>query len=269
MEYVVRRKDYDYVQASVAGYSPVYGKFSDFFGELKGYLNRHGYVYNLEYRDHTLFIEKYDSMYGFLYTDSYVLDGLLESDARFMEGLNDLLNLYDTRKDELKKSIKNIRDKRRIDDIVCGSARKILEEYCDNGSFTMPSDPMILESVYELYKNNSPEIFRYNTCTMEGDSYSAPTVKLRTPKIKTLNALTGIAGVTSAGLAVATFSSGSFVTFAGCLAGIATFCVADRKSKKVSSDILMEKAKEITAILEEKCHGNGEDVKVYLKSETE
>lgn len=87
MEYVVRRKDYDYVQASVEGYFPVYGKFSDFFEELKEYLNRDGYVNNLEFKDHTLFIEKYDSTYGFLYTDSYVLDGLLESDARFMDGL--------------------------------------------------------------------------------------------------------------------------------------------------------------------------------------
>lgn len=174
--------------------------------------------------------------------------------------------MYDTKKDELKKNIKNLRDKKKIDDIVCSSARKILEEYCDKGSFTMPSDPMILECVYEMYKNNSPKIFSYTTCNMEGDSYSVSTVKLRIPKINALNVLTGSAGIASAGLAAATFSSGSFVTFAGCLVGIATFCVTDRKSKKVSSNILKEKAQEITAILEEKCHSDEKDSKVLLKN---
>lgn len=267
MEFVIRRKDYDYVQAKAEGYVPVYGKFSDFFGELEGYIDRYGYVNNLEYRNHTLFIEKYDFFGGFLYTDSYVLDGLLESDARFMEGLNRLLALYESKKDELKSNVKRVRNNKISDDNASSHARRILEEYCNTGSFTLPDDTFILDKVYEMYKNNSPEIFSYKTCTMEGDFYNVPTVKLSIPKINTLKALTGVAGVTSACCAAATLSISSPITFAGCLVSGVGAYAAYRKKNRINEEVLREKAREITNILEEKYFSGGEDVKVYSKRE--
>lgn len=148
MEFVIRRKDYDRVQAKAEGLVPVYGSFNDFFGEIKGYLNRNCYVNNMEYKNHTLYIEKYDFTGGFLFTDSYVLDGLLESDSRFMEGLSDLLLFYDSKKDILKANIESVRNKRRVENMAGSCARKMLEEYCITGDFTLPSDSEVLAEVF-------------------------------------------------------------------------------------------------------------------------
>lgn len=268
MEYVIRRKDYDRVQAKVEGYIPVYGNFNDFFGEIKGYINRTGFVNNLEYKNHTIFIEKYDFFGGFLYTDSYVLDGLLESDSRFMEGLNDLIAYYNSKKDTLKSDVERIRNNQRIYNEASSHARRLLDDYCNGRELTFPENKELLERVYTLYKHEAPEIFYYTTCTIEGDYYEVPTVKLSDSKINILKTLTGVTGASCACLGAISLSAiSSPITLIGCVASGVGAYFANKTRKEINEKTLKEKAKDITAILEEKCSSSGEDCKVYSKGE--
>lgn len=69
-------------------------------------------------------------------------------EKEFREGLSDLLLFYDSKKDILKANIESVRNKRRVENMAGSCARKMLEEYCITGDFTLPSDSEVLAEVF-------------------------------------------------------------------------------------------------------------------------
>lgn len=232
MKFIITRIDYNSVKAEVEGYYPLKGTYERFFDELNGYIKNPGYVKSLEYKDHTIYIEKYDQTYGYLFTDSYVLDGLLESDARFMEYLNKLLAEYESIKDNLRQAIEEKIENRNFNMEASKEAIQIYKAYCETGELRPISSEKLVRRVIELFSANAYHIYTNISTTMEGDIILKPQVSFNTPKLKKLKIATGVSGVATAALTIATLIFPNPITaFSGLATGIGCYCTNERKKE--------------------------------------
>lgn len=247
MKYIITRIDYDHVKAEVEGYYPLKGTFEGFFKDLRSYINRYGFVRDVKYKKHTIYMEKLDPEFGFLYTDEYVLDGVLENDARFMECMNAFLSEYDTMKEILKDNVECKMDARKKRQQVLNIATHLYEKYCSDSEIEVIEDKAIAREVVKLFKNCNPFVYTGITCTMEGDTYTYPRYKFKTEEIKRLQVATGVSAVATAGLAITTLALSNPVTaIAGVAMGVGCYC-ANKKRKSVNE----EEAKKIMGELAE------------------
>lgn len=236
MRYIVTRIDYNHVKAEVEGYYPVQGTFEDFFKELNGYVNRVCFVNDVQYKNHTIYIEKLDSEYGFLYTDEYVLDGLLESDTRFMEYMTSFLDRYEELKDRLRENVGNEMTTRNRKSKALNIARHLYDIYCSESEIEVIEDKSLARDVVNLFKNGNPLIYTETSCTMEGDTFTYPRYKFKTSEIKRLQVATGVSGVATGVLAISSLAlSNPLTAVAGVATGIGCYC-ANKKKKDVNEE---------------------------------
>ena len=236
MKYIITRIDYNHIKAEVDGYYPLRGTFEGFFKDLRSYINRYAFVRNVEYKNHTIFMEKLDSEFGFLYTDEYVLDGLLENDARFMEYMESFLAGYkeveETLKDNVasKMAMKNKRAK------ALNIAVHLYEKYCADSEIEVIEDKEIARDVVQLFRNENPLVYTGVSCSMEGDTYTYPRYKFATEEIKRLRVAVGVSGVATAGLAISALAFSNPITaIAGVATGVGCYC-ANKKKKDANNE---------------------------------
>lgn len=248
MKYVVTRTDFSHVKAEVEGYYPVKGSFEDFFNELNSYIGRKCFVNDVKYKNHSIFIEKLDPDYGYLYTDEYVLDGLLESDARFMEQLASFLAKFDRLKDRRQGEVAEKMEKRATDMKVVNTASKIYTKYCAEGEIELIDDYDIARRVVKMFENENPLVYTGLTCTMEGDPYTFPRYKFSTPLINRLKVATGVSAAATGALAVSFFTVGSPVSVAAAIATGACCYISNQKRKKENDEEAKRKVHELADI---------------------
>lgn len=80
MEFAIRRKDNNILEAKAGENLSVNKSFSDFFKAFKEKINCRGYINNFYFDNHTIFVEKNYFTTGLQYMDSYAIDEVLESD---------------------------------------------------------------------------------------------------------------------------------------------------------------------------------------------
>lgn len=236
MKYIITRIDYNHVKAEVEGYYPLKGSFEGFFKDLRSYMNRYGFVKSVEYKNHTIYMEKLDPEFGFLYTDEYVLDGLLENDARFMEYMNVFLSKYDELKETLKDNVESKIAVRKNRQKVLNIAIHLYEKYCSDSEIEVIEDKASAREVVKLFKNCNPLVYTGVSCTMEGDTYTYPRYKFKTEEIRRLQVATGVSGVATAGLAFSALALSNPVTaIAGLITGVGCY-YANQKRKNVNEE---------------------------------
>lgn len=241
MKYIITRLDYNTVKAQVEGYYPLKGTYENFFKELIEYMNRSGFVKTVTYNNHSIKMEKLDPEFGFLYTDEYVLDGLLENDARFTEYLSFFLSKYEGKKKDLESAVEERIAKRNLHIEVIGKAKKIYRKYCETGEIEQIDDPEIARRVISMFKNQDSRVYTSISYTMEGDITLGNEVNFNETNIKALKVATGVSGIATGALGIATLAISSPVTFAiGIVTGVGCYC-ANRKQKELTK----EKAKEV------------------------
>lgn len=233
MEYIVTRKDYNHVRATVEGYYPVEGTFEAFFKELTEYINRPNFVKKVTYSNHKIIIEKLDKLYAFLYTDEYVLDGLLESDARFIELMNTFLSKYEAKKEELSASVDKYIEKRHIKDEALRTAARIYKEYCNTGNTPSIEKEELIPHVINAFEAANGLIYTDVSYTMEGDLITKPSVSHHTKVINRLKVATGVSGVATASLvATSIFLESPILIIAGLATGIGCYCTNSKRKEK-------------------------------------
>lgn len=248
MKYIITRIDYNHVKAEVEGYYPLKGSYDDFFNELKGYLHRPNYVKSVSYNNHTITIEKLEPGFGFLYKDTYVLDGLLESDARFIEGLNSFLNEYEERKDTLNNNALNAREEMAESSRVLNKATHLYIKYCEDSEIEVIEDKELARKVIDLFKAGDSRIYTGLTCTLEGDTYTYPKYKFDTPRIQRLKLATGASGVATGVLAATSLLiSNPIPLIAGVATGVGCYC-ANKKKKEVNDEEAKKTLRELAEI---------------------
>lgn len=258
MEFKIRRKDNNILEAKAGENLSVNKSFSDFFKGFKDAINRRGYINNFYFDDHTIFVEKNDFTTGLQYMDSYAIDVVLESDKKFMDDLAELLVYYDEHKETYIDSneASGSKDEFWLDMKACSVGQDMLIEYCKTGSFTVPSDPEILKRVYEKYK-----FFPRGICEEYSvDDPTCHTTRINDAKSNALLVSTWASALTCVGISLITFKScagDSTLTSTGA-AALAGFIACGAGAiylnylrDKRNMDMMMRKCEEITFILEE------------------
>lgn len=247
MRYIITRLDYNTVKAEVDGYYPLKGTFEGFFKDLRSYLNRPAFVKRVSYDNHVICMEKLDPEFGFVYTDEYVLDGLLENDARFVEHLNSFMIEYESRKDQLVFDVMNKIERRNIHMKSLRTATSIYKNYCQSGEVEKIDDLEIRDMVIELFKNGDSRVYTSVSCTMEGDIVLRPQFEFNNPSIKRLKVATGVSGVATGALALSSLAFSNPITaFVGVATGIGCY-YSYQKKKELNN----EEAKKVLAKLSE------------------
>lgn len=248
MRYIITRIDYDHVKAEVDGYYPLKGTFEGFFKDLRSYINRYAFVRNVEYKNHIISMEKLDPKFDFLYTDEYVLDGLLENDARFMEYMESFLVEYREVEETLKNNVENKMAVKSRRAKVLNIAIHLYEKYCADSEIEVIEDKDIAREVVQLFKNCSPLVYTGISCTMEGDTYTFPRYKFKTEEIKRLKVATGVSGVATAGLALSALAFSNPITaIAGVATGVGCYC-ANKKKKEANEEEAKRTLRELAEI---------------------
>lgn len=232
MKYIITRIDYDHVKAEVQGYYPLKGTFEGFFKDLRSYVNRPAFVKSLEYKNHTINMEKLDPEYGFIYTDSYVLDGLLENDARFMEYLEAFLADYESKKESLAANVENVIKGRNFRMEVLRTATRIYINYCEKGEIGTIDNPEIAKNVVQMFKRNDPRVYTNFSYTMEGDIVVRPQFEFKTSNVRRMKVATGVSGVATGVLALTSLALSNPVTaLTGVATGIGCYCANKKKNE--------------------------------------
>lgn len=245
MEYIITRIDYNHVKAEVEGYYPLKGTYEGFFKDLRSYINRYAFVKNLTYKNHAIHMEKRDPFYGYFYTDSYVLDGLLENDARFMEYLNAFLAEYETIKEKRRNEIEEEKQQKKFYTIALRTAKQTFKRYCETGELEKISDPKVATQVIKLFKDQNVMVYTDIYESLDGYVSTRAQIDFETPEIRKMNVATGVGVIATTALFVT-----SLVTMnaAILLTSAATGFASHRVNKK-KRELNEEEAKKILAKL--------------------
>ena len=265
MQFIITRKNFNTIELGAMGCYSKKLSYDEAFADLFSYISYPAYVNDCYLKDHTLYMEKLDSKYGFLFTDSYLLDGLLESDVRFMEQLNRLIREFQSVKEERQKNISEKINRMRLDEKATSMASRIFINYCETGQVLDIETPELAKKIIELYRTQDRNIYVGTYATLDDEEYEKPYKKFKTPQIRGLNIATGTLALATGALVITFTVTSSSVLLIG---GVVTGCGAYLTNAK-KTDINLEEAKkvlgEILKVLETRYNPLDQDVMKLTK----